>query len=46
MMDMETVSPRTCTTCKGSGVMYLGYGGEYDTQPCECQYQENTNAKI
>lgn len=43
---METVLPRTCTDCKGSGIVYLGYGGEYDTQACECQIRKDNNAQI
>lgn len=34
-MDMETVEPRTCKQCKGTGHMYFGDTEEYDVQPCD-----------
>jgi hypothetical protein len=36
-MDMETVLPRTCQICNGTGVLYYGNTEEYDIEPCECK---------
>lgn len=34
-MDFETVEPRTCKQCKGTGNIYFGDTEEYDVQPCD-----------
>ena len=39
-MDFETITPRTCTVCRGTGVLYYGDKEEYDIEPCECQRKE------
>ena len=39
-MDMETVLPRTCQSCRGVGYLYYGDEEEYDVEPCECQKKE------
>lgn len=44
-MDFETVRPKTCQSCKGTGVVYYGDSEEYDIEPCECQ-EETADAKI
>jgi cytochrome c5 len=36
-MDMETVIPKTCQLCHGTGVTYYGDSDEYDVGPCECK---------
>jgi hypothetical protein len=43
-MDMETVLPKTCQICHGTGVTYHGDDNEYDVEPCECiADKESTN---
>jgi len=44
-MDMETLLPRTCQMCMGTGVaiMYIDED-TYEARPCECQYEEESNA--
>lgn len=39
-MDMETVLPRTCKSCNGTGYMYYSSDTEYDVKQCECQSEE------
>ena len=34
-MDMETVEPRTCQSCHGTGYHYYGDTEEYDVAPCD-----------
>ena len=37
-MDMETVEPRTCQTCHGTGYIFWGDDEEFDVSPCDdCQ---------
>ena len=44
MMDMETVLPRTCTMCYGTGVVsWLASDGSFDREECECQYKGENN---
>jgi len=43
MMDMETVLPRTCNMCHGTGVVYWESNDDFDVKECECQYKEETN---
>jgi hypothetical protein len=35
MMDMETVVPRTCSMCKGTGYMYWGDEENFEVRPCD-----------
>ena len=32
---METVEPKTCQQCHGTGAIYYGDKEEYDVQPCD-----------
>jgi len=43
MMDMETVIPKTCQLCHGTGVTYYGNDSEYDVEPCECKVEKRKN---
>lgn len=43
---METVNPRTCTTCHGSGEIHIGDEFDYHIDPCECQLKEINSGKI
>jgi len=44
MMDMETVIPRTCSMCYGSGIaMWYLDDDTFETRECECQYKEENN---
>lgn len=37
-MDMETVKPRTCSTCHGTGFLYFGNEEDYEVMTCdECE---------
>jgi hypothetical protein len=43
-MDMETVLPRTCTICMGTGVATWYIDEEtFEIKECDCQYKEETN---
>jgi hypothetical protein len=42
-MDMETVLPKTCQICHGTGVLYYGDDQEYDVEPCECKVEKREN---
>ena len=44
-MDMETLIPRTCGMCHGTGVVKW-YKDEdtFETEECECQYKGEINA--
>ena len=42
MMDMETVIPKTCQVCHGTGVLYYGDDNEYDVEPCQCIAERET----
>jgi hypothetical protein len=45
MMDMETVNPRTCTMCHGTGIASWYIDDEtFESQECECQYKGDANA--
>lgn len=41
MPDMETLQPRTCKICHGTGYIYYGDSEEFDVEPCECKEQKN-----
>jgi hypothetical protein len=47
-MDMETIKPRTCTMCYGTGlVSWLSdEEGTFETEECECQYKGDKDAQI
>ena len=43
-MDMETLTPRTCQICKGTGVeVYYIDEDTFDTCTCECKMKEKNN---
>lgn len=42
-MDFETVLPKTCQLCYGTGTLYQGDEEHYDVITCECQYKEESN---